>query len=251
MNKLLPAILLVASLGFNTAHAQMFGGDDQARRQIIELREQLTARVEATSRGQLELANQNEALRAELANLRGQIEVLTHELESMKKSQRDFYVDLDKRLVRVEPAAPASDFTTGETGGAPGPTTAPSADPATEVANYEAALDLFKAGKHGEALTAFNRFIATHPQSGQVASAHLWAGHAALQTRDIAASRNHFNTVLQRWPQDRVAPDAMLGLSTTQQALGDAKGSQDTLRRVISQYPNSSAARVASERLGQ
>lgn len=250
MTKLLPIALLLSTLAFNSAHAQLFGGDEQARRQIVELRNEMTARLEASSRGQLELANQNEILRGEVANLRGQIEVLTHELESLKQRQRDFYVDLDNRIQRLEGGAQPADA--GALLGTPPPATSASTpDPAAESAEYEAALTLLKGGKHSEALAAFNRFIARHPQSSSLPNAHFWAGNAALQARDISASRGHFNTVLQRWPQDKVAPDAMLGLANTQQALGDARGSQETLRRVISQYPNSTAAQQASQRLGQ
>ena len=254
MNKLLPIAFLLASLGFNSAHAQLFGGDDQARRQIVELRNEMTARMEASNRGQLELTNQNEMLRSEVANLRGQIEVLTHELESLKQRQRDFYVDLDKRIQRVETTAAPKSADAGAQAqpGTPPAASTGTADPAgSESTEYEAALTLLKGGKQAEALTAFNRFIARHPQSASLPNAHFWAGNAALQARDISASRGHFNTVLQRWPQDKVAPDAMLGLANTQQALGDARGSQETLRRVISQYPNSTAAQQASQRLGQ
>lgn len=253
MNKLLPIAFVLATLGFNSAHAQLFGGDDQARRQIVELRNEMTARMEASNRGQLELSNQNEMLRSEVANLRGQIEVLTHELESLKQRQRDFYVDLDKRMQRIEGAAvPAtSPNAAAASPGNPPTANASSTDPAGESTEYEAALTLLKGGKQTEALAAFNRFIARHPQSASLPNAHFWAGNAALQARDISASRGHFNTVLQRWPQDKVAPDAMLGLANTQQALGDARGSQETLRRVISQYPNSTAAQQASQRLGQ
>ncbi len=251
MNKLLPVAILLAGLGINTAHAQLFGGDEQARRQIAELREQLTARIEATSRGQLELSNQVQSLRDELANVRGQVEVLTHELESLKQRQRDFYVDLDKRIQRFEGVGTAPGADAAGQPGVPAAPPAASADPAAEAAEYEAALSQLKGGKHAEALAGFNRFIAKYPQSTSLPNAHFWAGNAALQARDISASRNHFNTVLQRWPQDRVAPDAMLGLANTQQALGDAKGSQETLRRIKSQYPNSSAAQVATQRLGR
>lgn len=253
MNKLLPVVVALCTLTASSAQAQLFGGDEQARRQINELRDQLTTRIETTSRGQLELVNQNEALRAEVANLRGQVEVLTHELESLKSRQRDFYVDLDTRLQRIEQGAGS---TSPDAAGlpadlTPSTTTTTSADPAAEAAAYESALNLLKENRHAEALVAFGKFVNTYPRSASVPSAHFWAGNAALQTRDIATARRHFNTVLDTWPQDRVAPDAMLGLANTQQALGDARGSQETLRKVVSTYPDSSAAQVARQRLGQ
>lgn len=233
MNKLLPVAFLVASATFTPAHAQFFGGDDQARRQIAELREEMNARLEASGRGQLELANQNEMLRSEVANMRGQIEVLLHEIESLKQRQRDFYVDLDDRLRGIE-----------GTGVAAGP-----ADPAAESAAYEAALNLLKEGKHRDSLAAFEKFISEHPRSSFLPGANFWAGNAALQAQEVVSARSLFNTVISNWPQDPIAPDAMLGLANSLRLMGEARSSEDTLRRIIERYPDSSAAQVASQRL--
>ena len=50
----------------------------------------------------LELHNQIEALRLDLSKLQGQIEVLVNENELNQKRQKDFYIDLDSRLRRME-----------------------------------------------------------------------------------------------------------------------------------------------------
>jgi tol-pal system protein YbgF len=240
MNKLLPLAIVLALSPFTHAHAQFFGGgDDQARRQIVELRQEMTARMEASSRGQLELANQNEMLRSEIAGLRGQVEVLVHEIESLKQRQRDFYVDLDARLTRFE-----------RPGGAD-PVGALASDPAMATSEYEAALNLLKEGRHAESLAAFQQFIAAHPRSDFLPGAHFWAGNAALQTNEIVIARNFFSTVITNWPEDAIAPDAMLGLANSMQLMGEAQASQDTLRQIIARYPDSSAAQVASQRVAQ
>lgn len=233
MKMLLPVAFFVAVLAVPSAHAQLFGGD-QTRRQISELREEVDARLDASSRGQLELSNQNEVLKAEVASLRGQLEVLTHELESLKQRQRDFYVDLDERVRRME-----------EHGAVP-----PS-DPAAESADYESALNLLKEGKHGESLVAFEQFIARYPRSSFLPGANFWAGNAALQAKEVVAARNYFNTAITNWPEDSIAPDAMLGLANSQQLMGEARASQDTLRQILQRYPDSSAAQVARQRLNQ
>jgi len=233
MKILLPVAFIVAFSAVPSAHAQLFGGD-QTRRQITELREEMDARLEASGRGQLELSNQNEILRGEVANLRGQIEVLTHEVESLKQRQRDFYVDLDERIRRME-----------EHGAVP------AADPAAESADYESALNLLKEGKHKESLEAFERFIAQYPRSSFLPGANFWAGNAALQAKEVVAARNHFNTVITDWPDDTVAPDAMLGLANSQHLMGESRASQDTLRQLLQRYPDSSAAQVARQRLSQ
>ena len=86
--------------------------DDEARKAILDLRAKvtaLTARLDAKleekadKTGLLELNNQNEQLRAEIASLRGQIVVLMNELANAQKRQQDFYADLDKRLRALEP----------------------------------------------------------------------------------------------------------------------------------------------------
>lgn len=48
--------------------------------------------------------SQIETLRQEISELRGQLEVQDHEIKQLKKSQQDFYVDLDKRLSQLQNA---------------------------------------------------------------------------------------------------------------------------------------------------
>lgn len=235
MNKLLPVAFATALLTVTNAHAQLFGGDDEARRQVVELRQEMTGRIEAISRGQFEMSNQNELLRGEITKLRGQIEVLTHEIDTLKQRQRDFYVDLDNRLRQIEQPVGAS---------------APAGDPAAESASYEGALNLLKGGKHGEALAAFKQFLTQYPRSTLLPGATFWAGNAALQAKEVAAAKDFFSAVIANWPDNSLASDAMLGLANSQQLLGDARSSTDTLKQLIARYPGSSAAQVASQRLG-
>ncbi len=235
---LLPLAALVALSFAGPSRAALFS-DDEARRQASELRQEVASlreRLEASARGQLDLANQNEMLRSEIARLRGQVEVLLYEVESLKQRQRDFYVDLDNRIRSLETKPVAE--------------TAPPADPAAESRDYETALGLLKEGKYKEALDGFEQFIKQYQRSTFLPSAHFWAGNAALQAKEVAMATNYFNTVLTNWPEDPAAPDAMLGLANSQQALGDAKSAQDTLKKVVERYPESSAAQVARQRLG-
>ena len=72
------------------------------------------ARLEELIRniGVVELVRQLEQINGEMARLRGQIEVLANENQQVQKRQRDFYLDLDSRLKRLEgggaQAAPAA-----------------------------------------------------------------------------------------------------------------------------------------------
>ena len=103
---LLPALLLAAALPLPAA-AGVFD-DEEARERIEQLRGQvrgelaeLGKRLDVVSRNQIDFANQVESIKADIARLRGQIEVLTHELDAAQKRQKDFYVDLDNRLRKL------------------------------------------------------------------------------------------------------------------------------------------------------
>ncbi len=68
---------------------------------------QLEQRLENIERllqnqGLLDLFQQLESLQREVANLRGQLELNTHELEKLKDQQRKLYSDVDNRLRRLD-----------------------------------------------------------------------------------------------------------------------------------------------------
>lgn len=239
MKRRLAALLLVAAL---PAQAALFD-DEEARKRIEQLRTEVNARMdklEAASRGQIDLANQIEALKAEVAKLRGQVEVLSNEVESTQKRQKDFYIDLDNRLRKLEPQAGAE--------GKPADAK-PAVDPAAESRDYEAALNLFKAGKHKDALGAFLAFIKAYPASPFLPSAHYWAGSAHYQLGEYKKAIEQFARLAATWPDDAKAPDALLGEANCQQESGDAKGARKTLEALVEKYPASAAAAVAKQRL--
>ena len=115
--KLTSLALFAVLLGAQAAHAALFD-DDEARRRIeatnqriVQMQRQLEDRLalleqQAKSGGLADLGTQIQLLQGDLAKLRGQIEVVTYELEQSQKRQRDLYVDLDSRLRKIE-ASPA------------------------------------------------------------------------------------------------------------------------------------------------
>jgi tol-pal system protein YbgF len=102
------AAALSLPLSFGAA-AGLFD-DDEARKDIKALRAQhaeTEMRIQKLDEsvkniGILQLLNQVEQLNAELARLRGQVEVLTNQNEQLAKRQKDFYLDIDTRLRKLE-----------------------------------------------------------------------------------------------------------------------------------------------------
>jgi predicted nuclease with TOPRIM domain len=97
------------TLATQISHAALFE-DEEARRAIIDLRQRMQVTQDqlskiATSESILELANQNEQLRSELAQLRGQNEQLARAVDEL----RALVSSADSRLSQLEPATVSVD----------------------------------------------------------------------------------------------------------------------------------------------
>lgn len=252
-------LLAIAACGLWAAAAPAWAlfGDDEARQQIKELRAANAERFETQSRAQLDLANQIEQLRGELARLRGQLETVNYEIETAKKRQQDFYVDLDGRLRRIEapPAeAPAGEAPEGDSGAASAPaapaaSAASKADPADDARAYEAALNQFKAGKYKEAAAAFAAFVSERQASDLAPSAQYWLGNSYYGLRDCKKAIAAHKVVVALWSEHARAPDALLNIAACQEELGESKAARQTLEEIVKQHKGTPAAEVAAKRL--
>ena len=133
---------------------------------------------------------------------------LTYELETAKKRQQDFYLDLDTRLRKLEPQGGGAAAVDGEKGAnstANGPA---SADPERENRDYEAALNNFKAGKYKEASWGFSAFVQKHPNSTLAPNAQFWLGNAWVAQRNCAKAIEAHSVVTTKYADNAKAPDS-------------------------------------------
>ncbi len=247
------AVAVLATLMLPAAHAGLFN-DDEARQRVEQVRkslEQTQAQVATLSTNQLDFANQLETLRGEMAKLRGQLEVLTYDLETTQKRQQDFYVDLDNRLRKLEtPDTSTSNDAAAATAGSSSTSTAAPSTPAvadTEV--YEKAVNALKAGKAKEAMNAFDAFIPAYPQSKLLGSAHYWSAYAHSQVKDYKGAAFLFGKFADTWPDDPRAPDALEAQADNLVSAKDSKGAQSALQRLAQKYPASEAGKRAAASL--
>jgi tol-pal system protein YbgF len=199
-----------------------------------------TSNIERVVQNQslLSLAQRTDQLQNEISVLRGRIEVLENENDTLRKQQRDLYADLDKRLSGLSAgAAPAAGSPIAATG--------------ADQAAYNQAFDILKGGKYPDAITAFQKFLQTYPQSSLADNAEYWLGESYYVTRDFQNAAAAFQTVLDRWPDSRKAPDALLKLGYTQAELQHNAQARATLSSVATRFPGSDAANLAAARLLQ
>jgi tol-pal system protein YbgF len=234
-----------------TAHAGLFE-DDEARKAILEMRQRLDVSQQRMTedlrkanednaqlrRSLLELSGQIDALRSEMAQMRGQGEQVTRQLSEVQRIQKDLSQGLDARLSKFEPSKVTVDGREFV------------AEPA-EKQEFEAALAVMRKGEFAPAQTAFSNFLKRYPQSGYKAPALFWLGNAQYALRNYRDAITNFRTLVATDTEHVRAPEAVLAVANCQVELKDIKGARKTLEDLLKAYPQSEAAAVAKDRLSK
>lgn len=189
-----------------------------------------------------------EQLRAEMRDLRGQLEVQTHELESLKNRNREALADTDKRLRELErKAAPAAgSASSGDTAEQPAASAPPSAK---EQQDYDAAFGLMKQGNYEKAGKAFHVFLTKYPSSELAGNAQYWIGEANYVVRNFKQAIDSFSKVVEKYPTSLKVPDALLKVGYSYYELGVMDKARASLEQVVSRFPNTVTAKSAERRL--
>ena len=232
-------------------HAALFD-DDEARRAILELRQKVELQQQRNiedlrkanddnaqlRRSILELSNQLEVLRAEIAKMHGQDEQLAREIADLQRKQKDVSQGVEERLRKFEPSKVTVDgkeFVAGP----------------TEVRDFDAALAILRKGEFSAAQTAFLDFLKRFPDSGYRPSALFWLGNAQYALRAYREAITNFKAVIALDPDHARAPEAALSIANCQLELKDIKLARKTLEDLIKVYPQAEAAAVAKDRLSK
>jgi tol-pal system protein YbgF len=251
---IVPSLLVLAALAAQPAHALF--GDDEARKAILDLRKQVQDlekrlqdlqgkdadlggrldRLEGAQRAQLEIANQLDALRQDIAKLRGQVDQVANELSNAQKRNKDFYTDIDARLKKLEPSSVSVDGR-------------PAMVDRSEQAAFDAAIGLFRSSDFRGAAVSLQSFLARYPQSAYAPAAFYWLGNSQYQLKDYKAAILSQQMVVDKYADSTRAPDALLNIAASQIELNDRRGARATLQRIIKDYPDTEAAKLAKERL--
>jgi len=245
----------------------------------------LTQRIDRLERiiqgqGLVSLLGRVDQLQNEVQRLNGENESLNHQLESMKKRQRELYLDLDQRLQTQTVVAPApavvaeTPIVQSETVAVGNSEVAPelvetvdsqtAPDASTENINtpetvpvavengeaaYQSALQTLRSGQYEEAITALSAFPEQYPQSSYLPNAYYWQGEANYVLRHFDLAIVAFQTVIDQFPASSKVADARLKQGFSQYELGKIDEATTTLTSVIEKYPSTSAARLAKVRL--
>ena len=217
-----------------------------------------------------------ELLQRELQQLRGTVEELNHDLGRLKQDQKQRYLDLDRRIVSLStqptlvtqvPVAIATQVIsaasqTPQTDDAstsvlvvdtaavqPIKETQAPNDPELEKTAYKAAFGLIRERQYDASIVALLAFVKDFPQGELIANAHYWLGEVYMVQGDASLAAQSFDYVISEFPQHRKIPDALYKAGVAYQNVGNVDKANQLLQRVLMEYPDSSAARLALERV--
>ena len=218
-------LAVTASLAFAALSAPACAfADDEARRAILDLRQQVQQQNEQNLRARLQLADQIQSLQQEIAQLRNQLELVSRQQTTQ---------------------GPQGQQQNNHPGNPPGV----SAADAQEQSTYDGAIDLFRKAQYKEAAESFAAFTALYPNSALAPSAQFYLGSSRYALKDFKGAVEQLNALVQKAPNDARAPDALLVIAGSQIELNNRAGAKATLQRIVSEYPSTPAANTAKSRL--
>jgi len=213
------------------------------------------ARIERVMANQslLDIGNQLEALRSDVRAMHNDVDQMGNSLEAARKQQRDLYTDLDQRLKNLESRGSAA------SGAAPGAAAAPAIANAPDSSNasntgddkssYQAAFTLLKDGQYDRAIAAFQKFLASYPDSSLADNAQYWLGEAFYVNKSYPEAQAAFQRVMDKYPQSRKISDALLKIGYCRYEMKQYDSARQVLGQVVARFSDTPAGRLAQQRL--
>jgi len=197
--------------------------DDDARKAIVDLRQQIKVLTEANQRARMQLADQIEGLEQEVARLRGEMEQL------------------------ARPGGASGSGGASAAGGGRAPD-AQSQDP-REQAAFDQSMETFRKGQYKETIQNLTAFMTLYPDSTLTPTAQFYLGSSRYAMKDFKGAMGTLQAMVQKYPTQQRAPDALLMVAACQIELNNRAGAKVTLQRIIKDYKGTPAADTAAKRL--
>jgi len=204
--------------------------------QIEKQLQDLTRLLEARNKMQVRLQNQLDGLSQEMNQVKGSIDLFNHKIEQIENRQRNLYQLIEEQN---KPAVKAA----GDNG-------AVVAGAENERVAYQSAVDLVLVNKeYDQAISAFKTFVVSYPKSTYVANSQYWLGQLLYKQGKRKEARAAFLIVTEQFSDSSKRPDALFKLGIIDEYLGDTASANAFYKKVLKEYPDSSAAGLAEKRL--
>ncbi len=221
MRQTLLSIAIVLT-GLAASNAWAFA-DDDARKAILELRQQLAASQEA----QMGMISQLEQLRSQNQQLMGDIEELHRKVETM-----------DKRLIEIEPARVELDGKVIMV-------------KPVERRDFDEAVQKFRDRDFKGCIAAMDAFKKAWPSSAYLANVDYWRASSYYALNNFDATAKITANMIRMFPKSPKVADAYLLKASAELSDGKMDAAKASLNQIVKRFPKSDQAKTARERLKQ
>lgn len=194
------------------------------------------------------LLSKIDAMQREMASLRGQVEVQSHQLTQLAQARGGQQVTRNSPQV-VSKSNELASPKTQEQAAQIVPKLAKAHDPVEEQLSYVGAFELVKSRRYDKAIPAMQDFLGNYPKGPYAANAHYWLGELLLLKKDLSGAVKEFKTVVDDFSDSNKLAAAKFKLGVTYIRLGENDKARVELKHVAEQFPNTSAARLAKAKL--
>ncbi len=197
--------------------------------------------LKAKQQSEFQTQQRLDTLQQEVLDLRGLTEQQNYQIEQMLQRQRQLYDDianLSTKSVQTPVTSSASVSSSG------------SSSTLSETASYEQALNLvLKQKRYDEAIPAFSAFTKNYPNSTYSANANYWLGQLLYNKGEFTSAKEAFSTVVERFKESNKRGDSLVKLGMIAEKTGVPSSAKSYYQRVLKEYANSAAARIAQQQL--
>lgn len=216
----------------------------ELQNRLSKLERIVDSRTESQQRMQAQISE----LQVDIDEMRGTIELHNHQLEKLLERQRELFLELDRRSLEMqEQTDNAGDSMS--TGALPDVNN----DQASQVSEqelYQRAVNLIlKQRDYDKAIPAFQAFLEQFPSGNLTDNAHYWLGQLLYNKQNFADAKVQFSEVVDEFSDSPKRADSILKLGLIEKALGNVSAANNRFQQVVSQYPNSTPAKLASQQL--
>lgn len=233
-------IILSSFIFISNVQAALFE-DAEARRYLKDMEakyeqkfKDLEQKTDRNVTQHINLLKEIDKKNEEISRLTGEIEVIQHNLEQLKKSQKEFFTTLDNRVLTIENVKTQEENKLKEEINA-------------RNIEFENNLNKFKEQKFKEASWGFASFINKNPNNQLTGDAQFWLANSFYALKEYKKAIEAYNKFIENYPQNEKISDAMLSLAFAYLETKNLKNNETTLKQIVSKYPDSEAGKEASK----
>jgi tol-pal system protein YbgF len=183
-----------------------------------------------------EISAELDALRSEVADLRGRLELAEH---AVQQATEDAHAAREASAAQAAPTPSPESEETADSGDA------------AELSLYKEGFDAWRGNDHATCIDRFGRFLQTYPSSKLADDAAYWWADCHYKAGELQKAVLRFDEVATRYPKSEKAPEALFREGETLLQLGPrfSKAAKQAFQRLIDTYPDHKRAQEAKDRL--